>query len=335
MNIPIQKIKGKRILVIGDLMLDIYLRGKAKRISPEAPVPIVSAECRELIPGGAANVMSNLSALGCDVYGAGFVGNDDEGNSLLKKINYHGIRTDSIIVTNLSTIHKTRVLANGHHVVRFDFDTNFSKVKEKNRLLLIGCIQSLMNLKHFDAIIISDYNKGTIDQNLMNIIKQDFSGPILVDAKPQNKTLFENVYCIAPNLEEAKQMVGNFKGDDDPFPIARLLKEKMCLKSIIITLADQGILLIDENNKEILHQAYVNDHDPTQRFDVTGAGDTVISVFSACISAGILAHDAILVANIAAGIVVSKIGTALCSYKELVNELNIFLKRNNENRGST
>ena len=127
MTIPIEKIRSKQILVVGDLMLDIYLRGKASRISPEAPVPVVIAECRDFIPGGAANVMANLSALGCNVVGVGFVGDDDEGKFLLDALKSIGVRVDSIVTTELSTIHKTRVLANGQHVVRFDLTVIFPK----------------------------------------------------------------------------------------------------------------------------------------------------------------------------------------------------------------
>ncbi len=323
MNIPIDKIRSKRILVVGDLMLDVYLRGKANRISPEAPVPVVAAECREFIPGGAANVMANLRALGCDVTAVGFLGNDDEGERLLDILESTGVKTESIIFTDeLSTIHKTRVLANGQHVVRFDFDSDFSKISEDKRSDLIGYMQTLVNVRHFDAVVVSDYCKGTITSDVMATIKESYSCPIIADTKPQHKSYFHNTWCITPNLDEAKQMIEH-RSEDDLFAIARELKEEMSLQSIIITLADKGILLIDEDNNELLYNAYVNvdEHDPTQRFDVTGAGDTVISVFSACVAAGLKTSEAVYAANIAAGIVVSKIGTASCSYDELFHEL--------------
>ena len=318
MNIPIDKIRSKRILVIGDLMLDIYLRGRASRISPEAPVPVVLAERQERIPGGAANVMANLRALGCEVVGAGFLGNDDEGKFLFKTLESMNVKTESIVTTALSTIHKTRVLANGQHVVRFDFDTDFSKVSEDKRSELIDYIEEINSQRRFDAVIISDYCKGTINQDVVEVINRTCSCPVVVDTKPQHKNYFNKAWCITPNLEEAKQMIGHWQGDD-PFAVARMLKEEMSLRSVIITLANKGILLIDEDNKEVFYDAYINvdEHDPTQRFDVTGAGDTVISVFAACVAGGIEAKDAIFVANVAAGIVVSKIGTASCSYKEL------------------
>ena len=330
MNIPIEKIRSKRIMVVGDLMLDIYLRGKASRISPEAPVPVVTAECREFIPGGAANVMTNLSALGCNVVGVGFVGDDDEGRFLLNALKSIGVRVDSIVTTELSTIHKTRVLANGQHVVRFDFDSDFSKASEG----IAGYIQALASMRSFDAVVVSDYCKGTISQNVVTTIKESCSCPIVVDTKPRHKNYFNEVCCITPNLDEAKQMAGHWQGND-PFAIARTIKQEMSLQSVIITLADKGILLIDEDNNEILHNAYTSfdEHDPAQRFDVTGAGDTVISVFAACIAAGIKTSEAVYAANVAAGIVVSKIGTATCSYDELFHELDKELDKENHDEG--
>ena len=322
MNIPIDKIRSKRILVVGDLLLDIYLRGKASRISPEAPVPVVTAECREFIPGGAANVMTNLRALDCEVVAVGFLGNDDEGKFLLNTLESIGVRTEGIITTKLSTIHKTRVLANGQHVVRFDFDSDFSKVSKREHLDIVGYIQTLAEMRRFDAVVVSDYCKGTVTQDVAVVIKESCLCPIIVDTKPRNKNYFNGVWCITPNLEEAKQMVGHWEGSN-PFTVARTLKEEMDLQSVIITLADKGILLVDEDNNETLHSAHtsIDERGPAQHFDVTGAGDTVISVFAACVSAGIKTNEAVYAANVAAGIVVGKIGTATCSYNELFHGL--------------
>lgn len=328
MNLPIDKIRSKKILVVGDLMLDVYLRGHASRISPEAPVPIVSAERRDLIPGGAANVMCNLQALGCSVTGAGFVGKDDEGKFLISALQAKNINTESIFSTELPTIHKTRVLANGHHIVRFDFDTDFTKVSGNQHLELVEYIETLVATHLFDAVVVSDYCKGTVTADVVAAVKQCVC-PVIVDTKPRHKHYFDKVWCMTPNLDEAKQMVDN---EDDLSIVAQTLKKEMSLQSIIITLADKGILLIDEDNKETLYEAYTSfdEHDSTQRFDVTGAGDTVISVLAACVSAGIKTTDAVYAANIAAGIVVNKIGTSACSYDELVHELS---KESHDKRG--
>jgi len=189
----IEKVKGQKIFVIGDLMLDIYLRGRATRISPEAPVPVILAEKKELIPGGAANVMVNLIELGCSVTGAGFVGSDDEGDFLLKRLQNLGVNTDCILRTSLSTIHKTRILASGQHVMRYDCDSDFSLADTK---YLTELIQSLASVHSFNAVVVSDYAKGTISQDMMDGIKESFDCPVICDIKPEHSSYFLNVWCI-------------------------------------------------------------------------------------------------------------------------------------------
>jgi len=321
------KIKSTRILVVGDMMLDLYLRGKASRISPEAPVPVVLAEHEDKVPGGAANVIVNLCDLGCQVTGVGFIGNDDEGDFLVNTLDSYGVNTEVMTRCSLPTIHKTRVLANGQHVVRFDFDSDFRDLK-KEQNNLADMISVLGMSRRFDAVIVSDYCKGTVTLDLMNSIKASFSCPVICDTKPQNKDLFYKTYCITPNILEAKQMLGRSNGMK-PLELAKALKEELELQSIIITMAEDGILCVDEKNDVISYPAHVeiHDHDPRQRFDVTGAGDTVISVFTACMSAGYTMQESVLAANIAAGVVVRKVGTASCSFEELVAEF--------ENEGST
>lgn len=317
----IEKVKGQKIFVIGDLMLDIYLRGRATRISPEAPVPIVLAEKKELIPGGAANVMVNLKGMGCSVYGAGFLGLDYEGDFLLKCLHHLGINTDCILQVPLSTIHKTRVLANGQHVIRYDFDSDFSSLVEKKESLL-GLMQSLAALHSFDAVVVSDYAKGTICQHTMDIVKGSFDCPILCDTKPNHSRYFSKVWCVTPNLTEAGHMLGLID-EVNPSVLARSLKKEMSLSSVIITLSDDGMLLLDEKDQELRLNAYtkIDEHDPRRRFDVTGAGDTVLSVFAACVAAGLESRFAAFAANVAAGVVVNKTGTAVCTFEELHSEL--------------
>lgn len=324
----IEKIKGKRILVVGDLMLDVYLSGRASRISPEAPVPVVTAQKKSLIPGGSANVAANLVELGCAVTIAGFIGEDDEGKFLQDRFCDLGINAESVIETSFPTICKMRVMANGQHIVRYDIDSNFRSIVNN---ALIDHLEVLGSMRHFDAVIVSDYNKGTITQDVMSAIKTHFSCPIFCDIKPPNKKNFQNVWAIAPNLEEARQMVANSSlGVED---IARCLKEDLSLKSVIITMADEGIFGLDENDECWSFPAHtsIDEHDPRQRFDVTGAGDTVLSVFSTCVVSGMLVKEALLVANVAAGIVVNKIGTATCGYNELFHEV----QRQRDHEGAT
>jgi rfaE bifunctional protein kinase chain/domain len=315
----IEQIKGKKILVVGDLMLDIYLRGTANRISPEAPVPIVSAESKSLIPGGAANVMTNLRALGCNVTGVGLIGNDQEGQRLMELLNNSQINSECILISAKNTITKTRVLANGQHVVRFDFDSKFNDLDLQDEL--IDAIRTKRQSHHYDAIILSDYCKGTINEKLTQMIREIFTCPIICDTKPENKELFQNMWCITPNVHEARQMVGAHI--QKPTEIAKILKKELNLHCIVITLGEKGILCLDENDECIIYPAYINSlgDDPRHVFDVTGAGDTVISVLTACIASGIPTKEAVYIANIGAGIVVRKLGTATCSFDELSTEL--------------
>ncbi len=312
----------KRLLVIGDLMLDIYLHGTASRISPEAPVPVVLAARRQQLPGGAANVVANLRAMNCHVSVVGFVGQDEAGDYLRSLIysDMH-VSNEYIIRTELDTITKTRILANGQHLVRYDVDADFGELNEERQQLL-SAIAYLSKNASFDVVIVSDYCKGTISSDVMSLLKDVFHCPIIGDTKPRHKELFKGVFAIAPNLSEAKQML-SYHGDDNLF-VAQTLKKELELESIIVTLADKGMLLVDNNDTPTFFKAYTefDEHDPKQRFDVTGAGDTVISVFAACISAGIQPVDAVTVANIAAGIVVKKIGTSVCELEELDRELN-------------
>ena len=321
----IDQIKGKKILVIGDLMLDIYLLGTANRISPEAPVPIVAAESKSMIPGGAANVMNNLRALGCHVTGAGLIGDDQEGHCLMKLLKDINVDTDCILNTSLSlkqcnTITKTRVLANGQHVVRFDFDSDFNNVPDLQDEL-IDSLKTKRQSNIYDAIILSDYCKGTINQQLTQVIQEIFTCPIICDIKPENKELFKNSWCITPNVQESRQMVGFHI--QRPTEIAKILKKELNLHCIVITLGENGILCLDENDECIIYPAYLNTlgDSPRHSFDVTGAGDTVISVLAACIASGMSTKDAVYVANVGAGIVVRKLGTATCSFEELSAEL--------------
>jgi D-beta-D-heptose 7-phosphate kinase/D-beta-D-heptose 1-phosphate adenosyltransferase len=314
------KVKGKKVLVVGDLMLDVYLSGRASRISPEAPVPVVTAQKRSLVPGGSANVVANLAELGCDVTVAGFVGKDDEGLFLKSNFEKSNVNADAVIDTSLPTICKTRVLANGQHIVRYDIDSDFNTLPEKQILLT-----SLRSLGRFDVVVVSDYNKGTIDKKVMSVIKTCFHCPVLCDIKPMNKRIFKDVWAIFPNLEEARQMAGGGHVDalSSASDIAQSLKNELSLTSVVITMADDGILGLDENGYVESFPAYtsIDEHDPRQRFDVTGAGDTVISVFAACIASGMRVKPSLFVSNIAAGIVVQKIGTAVCGHEELLHEI--------------
>ncbi len=317
----IRQIRNKKILVLGDFMLDSYLHGKANRISPEAPVPVVAAERTDLIPGGAANVISNLCDLGCRVTGAGFVGEDAEGDFLINKLKSMGVNVECVCRSSLVTVHKTRVLANDQHIVRFDYDSYFDIEEERNQFL--GLVTALICTRNYDAVIVSDYSKGTIFDQLMSILMTHVHCPVICDLKPQNKSMFYDVHTIAPNFQEAIDLLGNSAINMKPLEMARNLQQDMRVNTVIITMADHGILCVNGDGKDFSYPAHVDliGHDPKHRLDVTGAGDTVISVYAAGIAAGLKTHEAVLAANVAAGVVVRKVGTTTCSITELVSEL--------------
>ena len=310
----VEKIQNVRALVVGDLMLDEYLHGSVTRISPEAPVPVVQADHEDLIAGGAANVMLNMQSLGCQVTGGGYIGQDKQGGRLLKLL-YPIYSIGAICDCGLRTIHKIRILADGQHVVRYDRDCDFAQINGR-----LAAKLAAFDKNEFDVVVVSDYNKGTITAGVMSFIKEYFSCPVLCDIKPVNKSMFKGVDCVTPNLHEARAMTDSLL---DPYHVALQLKKSMSLKTIVVTMSDEGILFIDEEDKGFVYKAYteVDKHDPNRRLDVTGAGDTVTSVLAACLGAGTKFADAVLLSNVAAGVVVNKVGTAVCSSEELINEL--------------
>lgn len=315
--------ENAKILVVGDIMLDVYRYGKASRISPEAPVPIVLISREENKAGGAANVVINLKQLGCGIVNLiGYVGDDYACDQLIGILRENGINHDNIyhdlIVSRAPTITKTRILANGQHVIRCDEDSAFNTSSHRKTYedMLIQRLNNLSCKRSFDVVIISDYAKGTITDKVMETIKSRFSCPIICDFKPINHSLFHNVFCVTPNLEEAKQLVAPYK-HETLFELATKIKQLLKVESVIITLSQDGIYLLDQND-----DFCVLGTKTIVGGDVTGAGDTVISTLAACLATGHNLDQSVRLSNLAAAIVVRKTGTAACSIEELQNEIN-------------
>lgn len=312
-----------RILVIGDIMLDIYKYGQASRISPEAPVPVVLVSREDNKAGGAANVAVNLKALGCYVELLGYVGDDNNGRELRSELSRHGVISDNLIETMTSTISKTRIVANNQHVIRYDDDSTMNDPRHRDHYepVLIQLISELSKRQSFDIVVVSDYAKGTITETIMDSIKASFSCKILCDIKPVNAILFKDVFCVVPNLTEALQLVD--VPDDYTWPeLASKIKSRLCLNAVVITLSKDGIFSLDQHDKTHSLKAHAinNKDNPYGVFDVTGAGDTVISTLAACLATGHSLAESTRLANLAAAIVVGKTGTATCSIKELQDE---------------
>lgn len=309
-----KRFKDTGILVIGDLMVDRYVWGKVRRISPEAPVPVVEVSNENLLPGGAANVANNLISLGCKVFISGVIGKDEMGRRLMQMLEEKGIKTEGIIVDdNRPTTLKTRIIAHNQQVVRFDREV----MSEINRSTLSSILTYVRNcLPHIKGIIISDYCKGVITKTLMRKLLEmmDLKRFIAVDPKIGHFDYYKGVSLITPNINEASSGSGVEITDKKTLVTAgKSLIEKLRCKAVLITRGEEGMTLFEENGKVT--------HIPTfakEVYDVTGAGDTVIATFTLSHCAGAPLKDAAIYANHAAGVVVGEVGTAVINRNELI-----------------
>ena len=315
--LKISDLSNSKILVLGDVMLDRYLFGSADRVSPEAPVPVVSINSVDERPGGAANVAINLSKIGVKTIIFGLIGDDLEGASLEKILINEKIQCNLRKIKDLSTTTKTRVQSRGQQLIRYDKDAilqeSYSFFDELKK-----------NLPSIDAVIISDYAKGVI-KNISEIIElcKINKIPILVDPKGTDFGKYEGVDILTPNQSEFEVIMGVSGSDEMLVQKARDMIKDLDLKALLITRSDKGMLLVERNGEYTFLDTRAVDV-----FDVTGAGDTVISIFAASLSAGHTYKEAANFANFAAGIVVGKIGTAYINQTEL-KEYNPFSKVSN------
>ena len=305
--------KKSKILIIGDAMLDKYFLGSTERISPEAPVPVLKVESEILKPGGAANVASNISSLGQDTTLIANIGIDTNGKILKKLIGAQKINLISKNDKKIKTTTKSRFISQNQQLIRVDDETN-----DKINFLMPSNIES--QVKKCDAVIFSDYKKGA-QNNITKLIKlaNKFKKPVFIDPKGDNFDCYKNSFCITPNRTEFENIVGKCSSNQDIVNKSKKLITKLNLKSILITLGSEGMILVEKNLKPTKIEATsVN-----EVFDVTGAGDTVI----ATLCATYLSSEtkdlkfAAVVANIAAGEVIKKLGAQSISEKELSSKV--------------
>ena len=314
-NFPISE-----VLVIGDIMVDHFIWGKVVRISPEAPVPVVEIQSDSLLLGGCANVLNNIFSLGGKVHGAGVIGADSMGKRLLLEFRNRQIDTDGIVVEgNRPTTLKTRIVAHGQQVVRFDQESR-QPIRPSSVEKIVKYTKKLRN--DLGAVVISDYNKGVVTRHLLDGIRQITSEngiPVCIDPKQSDFSLYKGFDIITPNHHEAGRAAGMDIIDGyDIVKIGKTLLNKFNFKSLLVTRGEEGMNLFESNDKTT-HTAF-----PAQArevFDVTGAGDTVIGVLALCVASGATFKEAAALANIAAGIVVGKVGTATISLDELKEAL--------------
>lgn len=308
--------KKPKILVVGDIMLDVFIRGNALRISPEAPIPVVSHVKTSNQLGGAANVACNLVKWNAEVEMFGAFGNDEKGGEVLKLTKSQNIRLGEDCGGGRATITKIRVIAGPQHVCRVDFEDVPQAYAPSEAQ--IGQIISAID--GADAVIVSDYAKGFITEKLMRgvIDKCNRSGKVLcIDPKPRNKISYKNPYLLKPNKKEALELAGLPVDAIFKYPAEEVcgrIFEKYSPKYLVITLGEDGMLLADKSGiKKVLPSRVLS------VFDVSGAGDTVVSMLAFALACGMDIEDAMAAASTAAGIVVGKAGTAQAEISEILD----------------
>lgn len=297
-----------RVLVVGDLMLDRYWHGATTRISPEAPVPVVHVNHDEQRAGGAGNVALNIAALGSKISLLGFTGEDEAATALQTLLKDAGVLCLFQAVPNYPTITKLRVMSRHQQLIRLDFEDGFQHIDSE--LLLHQYHAEMMQSQ---VVVLSDYGKGTLSQVQKFIaMARQLKKPVLVDPKGSDFSIYRQATLITPNLNEFEAVVGHCSNEQQIVERGWNLLENLELQALLVTRGEQGMTLLTRDQDPL--------HLPTHArevFDVTGAGDTVISVLAASLAAKKSLAEATQLANIAAGIVVGKLGTATVGTEEL------------------
>ena len=300
-----------RVLVVGDIMLDRYYYGLTERISPEAPVPVVHVKTTKDSAGGAGNVALNIAALSGEVAICSLVGNDETAETLSNVLSAQNIKT-YFIQTNLPTITKLRVLSQQQQLLRLDFEQDFHALDKSP---LLSCVAKIA--ENYNVLVLSDYGKGTLSEIKALIdFGKSYNMQILVDPKGDDFARYQGASLITPNLKEFETIVGKCHAEGEIQDKALQLINRYQLGGLLITRSENGMTLVLEDETVLSIPAFAKDV-----FDVTGAGDTVISVMAMALSSG---HDfisAMRLANAAASVVVAKVGTATLSNTELYHAM--------------
>ena len=318
----VEKFSTCGVLVVGDVMLDEYVTGTVERISPEAPVPVVTVKNIEHRLGGAANVTHNIRALGAKAYLAGVIGDDGHGRMLRDELRVAGISDGSLVVDPLRpTSVKTRVTAQKQQIVRYDRESSDPLVAAVSERLFV-CVAAV--LPKVQAVILSDYAKGVLgEETIARLIKlaRAAGKHVLVDPKTRYFPFYKGASLITPNFKEAREAASLVAGihvesQRDLERAAESVLEKMRIDSLVVTKGEEGLYLFTPDNSPL--------HIPTaarEVYDVSGAGDTVVAALGVAMAVGAPLPEAAMIANHAAGIVVAKLGTATASAAELKRAL--------------
>ena len=304
--------KNIKIGVVGDLMLDDYIYGTVERISPEAPVPVVNVKEEKFVLGGAANVVNNLASLGAKTICFGVIGNDANGERLLgafadKKIDVSGLIRDK----ERTTIVKRRIIGSNQQLLRIDWE-DITPISTFLEYALLRNIES--KIDELDAVILSDYDKGVLTPMVAKEIVRmcrDRGKIVTVDPKPKNAMNYYGATSMTPNRKEAKECLGMERATNME-EVGKELKEKLKLDNLLLTRSEEGMSLFIED-KIVNIPTFAK-----EVYDVTGAGDTVISVFTLAAASGVSWYEAAKIANTAAGVVVGKMGTSTVTKDEIL-----------------
>jgi rfaE bifunctional protein kinase chain/domain len=303
-----------RVLVVGDVMLDRYWFGDVERISPEAPVPVLKVGRVEDRPGGAANVARNIAALGAQCTLLSVVGNDEPGNSL-ERLMQEQANVSALLYRDdtIATTIKLRAIARQQQLLRIDFETQPS-----HEVLRTKLEDYRAKLPQADVVVLSDYGKGGLAHiRSMIELARKAGKPVLVDPKGEEYARYQGATLLTPNRSEFRQVAGSWKSEEELTAKAQKLREELQLEALLVTRSEDGMSLYRAGQPPL--------NEPVQArevFDVSGAGDTVIAVLAAMLAAGASLPQAIRIANRAAGIVVGKLGTAVVSREEIIQDMN-------------
>lgn len=299
--------QSARVLVVGDVMLDRYWHGATSRISPEAPVPVVHVKANEERAGGAGNVALNIAALGAQAVLLGYCGSDEAGEALTATLEKAGVRCALERLDGYATVTKLRVLSRHQQLIRLDFEDGFHAIAPDALLK-----RFIAEMDRSDVVVLSDYGKGTLSAVEKFIgLAHSIGKPVLIDPKGANFSIYRHATVITPNLSEFEAVVGRCESEEQLEEKGMALLSDLHLDALLVTRGEHGMTLLRRGEEPL--------HLPTHArevFDVTGAGDTVISVLAAALAAKKPMAEATALANVAAGIVVGKLGAATVTWEE-------------------
>src|ERR1041385_808519 len=306
--------RGLPITILGDVMLDEFIWGDVTRVSPEAPVPVVNIKRESTRLGGGGNVLGTMRALGVTGQVIGGAGSDHAGEILRASIHDNGMKDQLIFETGRTTTVKTRIIAHNQMVVRVDRE-HHDPIKASVEAKLIEVASAA--IAEADALVISDYDKGSVTPRMLAEILPLAYGriPVLIDPKIRNFDSYKPATLVTPNHHEALRLANSEEDTDEGLQVAaRKIRERLSCDAVLITRGERGMMLVEGDQDAVCVETAAR-----EVFDVTGAGDTVIATLATAMAAGASMKEAAVLANHAAGIVVGKLGTATASAEELIN----------------